>query len=202
MVPNPLNLPEGCLFKRRCPYAMPICDTPPPLQEVAPGQLSRCWLTPAGEPPAVGADAPPARSRPRRPPSSRSRMTTETWPTTARPSPPLGAHSTITRAAAGAWTAASRRRADADRRSSSVNDVVKHFAIRGGVMGVQLDRRRAGGGRRQLRRSPRRDARPRRRVRLRQDDAGQGHPAADPGHRRVRSTSTSRLHLRVSTTST
>src|SRR4029078_11120520 len=23
-VPNPLNLPKGCLFKRRCPYAMPI----------------------------------------------------------------------------------------------------------------------------------------------------------------------------------
>ena len=26
VVPNPLNLPAGCLFKRRCPYAMPICD--------------------------------------------------------------------------------------------------------------------------------------------------------------------------------
>jgi oligopeptide/dipeptide ABC transporter ATP-binding protein len=59
MVPNPLNLPAGCLFKRRCPYAMPICDTPPPLQEVAPGHLSRCWLTPEGEPPKVGAAAPP-----------------------------------------------------------------------------------------------------------------------------------------------
>ncbi len=58
-VPNPLNLPSGCLFKRRCPYAMPICDTPPPLQQVEPGHLSRCWLTPAGEPPAVGAAAPP-----------------------------------------------------------------------------------------------------------------------------------------------
>jgi peptide/nickel transport system ATP-binding protein len=58
-VPNPLNLPQGCLFKRRCPYAMPICDTAPPFQQVAPGQLSRCWLTPTGEPPAVGAAAPP-----------------------------------------------------------------------------------------------------------------------------------------------
>jgi oligopeptide/dipeptide ABC transporter ATP-binding protein len=58
-VPNPLNLPKGCLFKRRCPYAMPICDTAPPLQQVAPGHLSRCWLTPTGEPPAVGASAPP-----------------------------------------------------------------------------------------------------------------------------------------------
>ncbi len=54
VVPNPLNLPKGCLFKRRCPYAMPVCDTPPPLQQIGPGHLSRCWLTPTGEPPAIG----------------------------------------------------------------------------------------------------------------------------------------------------
>ncbi len=59
VVPNPLNLPTGCLFKRRCPYAMPVCDTPPPVREVAPGHISRCWLTPAGEPPSIGEDAPP-----------------------------------------------------------------------------------------------------------------------------------------------
>jgi peptide/nickel transport system ATP-binding protein/oligopeptide transport system ATP-binding protein len=59
VVPNPLNLPSGCLFKRRCPYAMPVCDTPPPLQEIGPGHVSRCWLTPAGEPPAIGPE--PAR---------------------------------------------------------------------------------------------------------------------------------------------
>jgi peptide/nickel transport system ATP-binding protein len=58
-VPNPLNLPTGCLFKRRCPYAMPVCDTAPPLQVIQPGQLSRCWLTPTGEPPEIGAAAPP-----------------------------------------------------------------------------------------------------------------------------------------------
>ena len=57
VVPNPLNLPAGCLFKRRCPSAMPVCDTSPPLQEVAPGHVSRCWLTPAGAPPAIGPDA-------------------------------------------------------------------------------------------------------------------------------------------------
>ena len=55
VVPNPLNLPRGCLFKRRCPYAMPICDVAPPPQAIDARHVSRCWLTPAGEPPAVGA---------------------------------------------------------------------------------------------------------------------------------------------------
>ena len=59
VVPNPLNLPTGCLFARRCPHVMPVCEqTPPPFQEVGPGQVSRCWLTPAGTAPAVGIDAP------------------------------------------------------------------------------------------------------------------------------------------------
>ena len=56
VVPNPLNLPSGCLFKRRCRHAMPVCDNAPPLQEIAAGHVSRCWLTPAGEPPAIGVD--------------------------------------------------------------------------------------------------------------------------------------------------
>ena len=55
-VPSPLNLPTGCLFKRRCPNRMRVCDTAPPYQEVGPDHFSRCWLTPAGEPPDVGAD--------------------------------------------------------------------------------------------------------------------------------------------------
>jgi oligopeptide/dipeptide ABC transporter ATP-binding protein len=58
VVPNPLNLPKGCLFKRRCPYAMPVCDNEPPLQEVSKGHLSRCWLTSEGKPPTIGAGAP------------------------------------------------------------------------------------------------------------------------------------------------
>jgi oligopeptide/dipeptide ABC transporter ATP-binding protein len=67
VVPNPLNLPSGCLFKRRCPYAMPICDTAPPLRDVTmPGSpvgatrhLSRCWLTPDGGLPEAGTDPGP-----------------------------------------------------------------------------------------------------------------------------------------------
>jgi peptide/nickel transport system ATP-binding protein/oligopeptide transport system ATP-binding protein len=65
VVPNPLNLPSGCLFKRRCPYAMPICDTAPPLRDLPPAEgsttrhLSRCWLEPDGSEPAVGAEATP-----------------------------------------------------------------------------------------------------------------------------------------------
>jgi oligopeptide/dipeptide ABC transporter ATP-binding protein len=64
VVPNPLNLPKGCLFKRRCPYAMPICDTPPPLRDVSAAgaavgsvrHVSRCWLTPEGGEPEIGPE--------------------------------------------------------------------------------------------------------------------------------------------------
>jgi peptide/nickel transport system ATP-binding protein len=59
VVPNPLNLPSGCLFKRRCPYAMPICDTPPPLRSIGDGHVSRCWLAPDGGKPELG-EAPAA----------------------------------------------------------------------------------------------------------------------------------------------
>ena len=57
VVPNPLNLPSGCMFKRRCPVAMPICDSPPPVRQLSEDHVSRCWLSPDGEPPAIGPDA-------------------------------------------------------------------------------------------------------------------------------------------------
>jgi oligopeptide/dipeptide ABC transporter ATP-binding protein len=57
-VPSPYNLPTGCLFKRRCPRRMPICDVAPPYRAIRDDHFSRCWLTPAGEAPEIGADAP------------------------------------------------------------------------------------------------------------------------------------------------
>lgn len=35
---------EGCPFRPRCRYAMPVCDTIPPWVEVARSHFSRCWL--------------------------------------------------------------------------------------------------------------------------------------------------------------
>jgi peptide/nickel transport system ATP-binding protein/oligopeptide transport system ATP-binding protein len=71
-VPSPYNLPSGCLFKRRCPYRMPVCDVAPPFREVGENHFSRCWLTPAGEEPEVGADAPEEEAK-----ASSAQLTTE-----------------------------------------------------------------------------------------------------------------------------
>jgi len=39
------NLPDGCRFHPRCPYAMDICrEQTPELKEVAPGQRAACFL--------------------------------------------------------------------------------------------------------------------------------------------------------------
>ena len=48
-VPNLVNLPPGCRFAPRCTarekFGLKICtDMKPPLTEVEPGHLSRCWL--------------------------------------------------------------------------------------------------------------------------------------------------------------
>ena len=48
MMPNPAQLPEGCKFHPRCPYATQRCrTTAPPVVETAQGHMVRCFL--AGE---------------------------------------------------------------------------------------------------------------------------------------------------------
>ena len=43
--PNPINIPPGCRFHPRCPYAKPICSKEePPLVEVGKGHYVACWL--------------------------------------------------------------------------------------------------------------------------------------------------------------
>ena len=64
VVPNPLNLPKGCLFKRRCPYAMPICDNPPPLRDV-----SARWPRSGRPSTCRAAGCRPTAARPRRAPT-------------------------------------------------------------------------------------------------------------------------------------
>ncbi|MGC9213460.1 MAG: oligopeptide/dipeptide ABC transporter ATP-binding protein, partial [Athalassotoga sp.] len=42
-VPDLFHMPKGCRFNNRCPYAINQCMEMPPLFEVEPGHLSRCW---------------------------------------------------------------------------------------------------------------------------------------------------------------
>ena len=43
LMPNPADLPKGCKFHPRCPYATAECEKRlPELKEVAPGHFSRC----------------------------------------------------------------------------------------------------------------------------------------------------------------
>ena len=50
MVPSPLNLPPGCRFHPRCPFAVGACRvSEPPLGEVKPGHFSACWRAPLEE---------------------------------------------------------------------------------------------------------------------------------------------------------
>lgn len=51
VVPSLLGMPEGCLFRDRCRFAMDICQTAPPLRDVFQGHESRCWLSPDGTTP-------------------------------------------------------------------------------------------------------------------------------------------------------
>ncbi len=46
-VPNPANLPKGCRFRARCPFAIAECaEAEPPLIEVAPGHQAACIRAP------------------------------------------------------------------------------------------------------------------------------------------------------------
>ena len=45
MVPSLYELPEGCRFQNRCPYATPLCGIEqPPLRPLGPDHLAACWL--------------------------------------------------------------------------------------------------------------------------------------------------------------
>ncbi|WP_168409775.1 ABC transporter ATP-binding protein [Erwinia amylovora] len=41
--PNLLRLPAGCPFQPRCPHAMDVCTTTPPLEAFSPGRLRACF---------------------------------------------------------------------------------------------------------------------------------------------------------------
>jgi peptide/nickel transport system ATP-binding protein len=50
-IPSPLTPPPGCHFHPRCPYAMAKCrESVPPLEEIAPGRRSACFLNEAVRP--------------------------------------------------------------------------------------------------------------------------------------------------------
>jgi len=45
LMPDPMNLPEGCRFHPRCKYCMEQCKTDdPPVEEITPGHMVKCHL--------------------------------------------------------------------------------------------------------------------------------------------------------------
>jgi peptide/nickel transport system ATP-binding protein len=51
--PHPGDMPEGCRFRPRCPYAAEKCLSDPPLREVQPGKAAACHFAPWTEWPAI-----------------------------------------------------------------------------------------------------------------------------------------------------
>ncbi len=45
-VPTPFDMPVGCRFATRCPFAAEPCSEAPPLTELAPGHRVACWRAP------------------------------------------------------------------------------------------------------------------------------------------------------------
>jgi peptide/nickel transport system ATP-binding protein len=42
-IPSPIDPPSGCVFRTRCPYALPACaDAVPQLREMSPGRFKAC----------------------------------------------------------------------------------------------------------------------------------------------------------------
>jgi peptide/nickel transport system ATP-binding protein len=41
--PNMVKPPSGCRFRPRCPFATALCETAPPMFDIAPGRQVACW---------------------------------------------------------------------------------------------------------------------------------------------------------------
>jgi peptide/nickel transport system ATP-binding protein len=55
--PDPGDMPEGCRFRPRCPYAADKCFEDPALRQVAPGQAAACHFAPWDRWPEVPTQA-------------------------------------------------------------------------------------------------------------------------------------------------
>jgi peptide/nickel transport system ATP-binding protein len=61
--PDPGDMPQGCRFRPRCPYAAEKCLSDPPLREVRPGQAAACHFAPWTEWPETEANIPSRAAR-------------------------------------------------------------------------------------------------------------------------------------------